>query len=443
MKKLYWKALTVTLLVASANYWYGELFSAYRDVAGDDPFESFSEDITVAVFFPNAFLFLPILTGIMIDYIGVIPLLQYTNITYLLGASLLVPGLVLKNTWVVILASLFFGFSLMMTFSATYIYLCNTYITKTKSLKHFKIVLGIYISLGYGLLCVRFIKDNNSTFALSFGGVLILLSTISSYFLKIKPSGQQENPDKYDISTQSVAAGGDSSRSLLGGAETFEGTFVEYNEKYDQDEINVDQFFTFIKKLGFKTNLKIICLGIITGLSLTHNGAQLLESYFDSLPHYVFSIHYASFAIFGVILPCLTWSRNRIEKSILAAGLVYLICIIIADIKLPSLLPLVIFVLKNIAQGVLCYTIYLYFPYVIDFKVGNMGKAIGTFWWIVSLQMFLSTRVNHQDISLKSLQYDLTTLLPATLAVLIFAIIICIDRKDAFRNRSISMPISI
>jgi len=330
-----------------------------------------------------------------------------------------------------------------MTFSATYIYLCNTYITKTKSLKHFKIVLGIYISLGYGLLCVRFIKDNNSTFALSFGGVLILLSTISSYFLKIKPSGQQENPDKYDISTQSVAAGGDSSRSLLGRAETFEGTFVEYNEKYDQDEINVDQFFTFIKKLGFKTNLKIICLGIITGLSLTHNGAQLLESYFDSLPHYVFSIHYASFAIFGVILPCLTWSRNRIEKSILAAGLVYLICIIIADIKLPSLLPLVIFVLKNIAQGVLCYTIYLYFPYVIDFKVGNMGKAIGTFWWIVSLQMFLSTRVNHQDISLKSLQYDLTTLLPATLAVLIFAIIICIDRKDAFRNRSISMPISI
>ena len=221
------------------------------------------------------------------------------------------------------------------------------------------------------------------------------------------------------------------------------GALLSNNEKYDQDEINVDQFFVFIKNLGFKNNLKIASLGIITALSLTHNGAQLLESYFDNLPHYVFSLHYASFAVFGLVLPCLTWTRSRIEKCILAAGMIYLACIIIADIQLPSVIPLVIFVAKNLAQGMLCYTIYLYFPYVIDFKVANMGKAIGTFWWIVSLQMFLSTRVSHEDISLKSLTYVLTTLVPAALAVLIFSIILCIEKKDALHNRSVSMPISI
>ena len=439
MKKFYWKALTVTLMVASANYWYGSLISAYFNVFGkdSDPLESYGDIITVALFLPNAIFALPILTGIMIDYIGVIPLLQYTNFTYLLGAAMLVPGYLYQNAWVVILASLFFGFSLMMSFSATYIYLCNTYITKTKSLKHFKPVLGIYISLGYGLLCVRFIKSDNFEFALGFGGGLILLSTLMSFFLKVKPA---QGKALLDASNQSVAA---ESPSLIVRAETFEGTFIEYNEKYDQDEINVEPFFEFLKNLGAKGKLKIACLGIITGLSLTHNGTKLLSSYFDNLPPIVFSIHFAFFAVFGLILPCFTWSRSRIEKSILAAGFVFLVCMVLAGVDIPEGVSLGIFIAKNIAQGVLCYTIYLYFPYVIEFKVGNMGKAIGTFWWIVSLQMFMSTRINRQEMSLQSLSYDLTTLLPAGLAVFIFSIILCVERKDGFRNRSISMPISI
>ena len=436
MKNFYWKVLSCSFSGATAIYWFSEISYAFQKHFDDEEtIETLVQVITVSLYFPNTFLFLPILGGVMIDYIGVIPILQFLNMAYVIGAAMFIPGFIFKNVWLIILASLFFGFSLHLNFTATYVYLSNTFITKTKSLRHFQPVLGIYFLLGYLLLCIPMLVKDYSVFKLSFGAFLMLVSTALCFFLKVKP-----NPEYGSIKNATATLPALS--SLLLKNEDIDGTFIEFNEKRDEDEMNVDGFLYFLKDGGIKGFLKIATLGIIIGIVLGVNISQILSTSTEPLPQYISSVRFMSCAIIGFILSFLKWGKTKLENTIVMSTLTYIGCLILAGLSIPQVAKIGVFIVQNITIGINCYTIYLYFPYAMKFRVENMGKGIGIFWWIISLQTFLGSWLNKNIISLDSLTYDTVILLPIIVALVIFVVLISNDRGTNMKPRSNSMPIS-
>lgn len=456
MKNTYWKALSSTFIVAMANYWFGELFYAfYTDFSNDTDdndnnlAKTLSQQmITVAFFFPNVFLLLPILGGILIDYIGVIPILQYLNIVYVIGAALFALAFFQVSLWTFILSSLFFGFSLVLSYIATYVYLCNTFLTKTKDIKYFRLVLGIYIGLSYALVCLPLLikSADYSYIKLGFGGFLVVIALILSFFLKVKPIQQNAalSTNPLDISNISVSK---VKSFLFTSAETIEGTFVEHNEKYSQDQVNSTSFKAFLKEGGLISNLKILSLAVITGISQNINAERTLDPSLEKMSFF-YVLHYATYVIFGgLVLPFIKWRKAFLERAIIIGLSFYVLSIILAGIpiSLPFVAKIIIYAVQNITTAVNFYTVYLYFPFVIDFKVGNMGKAVGLFWWIVSLEMFLGTWLDQDTVSLEKVSYDTVIILPAVLALVIFAVVVRIEDKRSLslKYSSSSVPISI
>lgn len=435
MKKIYWKAISSAFLIATANYWFGELCNA-TSLNSTSEGKAISETvINIALFLPNTFLFLPILAGIIIDYIGVIPIIQSLSVTYFIGAAFFVAAALSTINWLFVLCAFFFGFSLHMTYMATYIYLCNTFITKSKDIKYFKQVLGIYLSLGYTLICISLLIGPEYKIAkLSFGGFLLIIGVILSFFLKVRivrNSSVYPN-NAADTTKISIERG----QSLLYKGNAYEATFIEYNEKVDQEEVNARGFSVFFKELGWKNITKLTVLGLVIGISCNLNETKNLHQSIKKVPPYIFALHYVSYALFGLIFSFIKWNKNRIEKVIIAATFLYALCITISGISLPLALRIVLCAFQNMSTGVMFYTIQLYIPFVIQFKIDCMGKAIGLFWWFVSLQMFLGTWINGNVMSLDLVSYDVVFVMPAVLVVIVFSLLVYSE------NRKVNRPTS-
>jgi len=443
MKNVYWKVLSCSFSSATAIYWFGTVIHTFRKEFQDEKvIETLVQIITVSLYFPNTFLLLPVLGGIMIDYIGVIPIFQFLNIANVIGAGVFIPGFIYKNIWLIILASLFFGFSLHLNFTATYVYLSNTFITRTKSLRHFQPVLGIYFFVGFLLLCLPTLVKDSNLFKLGLGGVLVFISTILCIFLKVKP--KQGYNESIKNATETVP----NLSSLLIKDENMDVTFTEFNEKRDEDEMNADGILVFLKEGGLKGILKIVSLGIILGIILTVNVSRIFitsKEHTEPLPQYISSIRFGSCAIFGFILSRMKWKKRKLENTIIFTTVIYIAFLVLAGILSPEIAEVAkigIFAVLNITIGINTYLIYLYFPHAIKFKIENMGKGIGIFWWIVSLQTFLGNWLNRNTISISSLSFDTVILLPVTLALIVFVVLAFMERSDNKKPRSNSIPIS-
>ncbi len=297
MKNNYWRALSATFTATTAIYWFLNFDYIFPDETflKDDFIQSLDQVYLVTFTFPNNILFLAISSGITIDYIGVVPLYQFVNIAYFLGAAFMVPGLIEDNTWLKLLASLFIGFCFLVSFIVNYIYLCNTFITKSKSLKHFQIVSAIYIVPAFILLCLSCIGSVKSEFGYVFGCSIAIISTILGFFLRV-PVPSQDNIENASIRYPIEAP--QSNDSLFISKENSDQTFVEYNEKIGEVERNVDGLIQFLRNLGLKGFTVLISLAIMMGIIATFDTSRILEtSPSDDISQFVSILRLASLPI--------------------------------------------------------------------------------------------------------------------------------------------------
>ena len=447
MKLMYWKTISSAFLVAAANYWFGQLFiNTFANV--NTQLEQQQQLVVVAFFFPTTFLALPILGGVLIDYIGVVPILQYLNIVYIIGASIFIPAYCLTNIWLITVASLFFGFSLFLTYMATFIYLCNTFITKSRKITYLRRVQGVYIFIGCFLLCVAssidFIGGDAWKVSFAFGCLMILISSVTSFSLSIKTPHniiRPVNGSPAAMTSSSPVEISENSESLVQ-RNTFEGTFIDYNEKFDLDEMNVQTLSRFIRTLGVKNNLKIVTLGIITGVAWTLNAPKpILSTDFDWVQG-LFIAHYLAYAIFGLGLSFISWNKKRLERAIIISSSFYVLCVAFDTVTMPIWLSCVRYGIQTATNATNYYVCLLYFPYVINFKLEGLGKAIGLFWWTVSVEVFLSIWLGqYRNVGL--LVFELVIVLPAVLSVVIFASLIWLESRSEVKIPKNSLPICI
>ena len=436
--KRYSRAIICALVCANADYWLYELLKLGNLIVTKDLTAITVKDtFTGSFLFPNSILFLPILGGMLIDYIGVIPVLRYLTITLLIGAVILIKAVTSGSLWMYMISALFLGFSVELINIATYIYLANTYLTKTKSIEYFRVAIGIYLILGYILSFIP-VHLPPEMIGICIGIGLIVISVLLGSYLQTKPTEYIERMS-FDSSHSSLLSSIVSDQGSIHFQEALirEETFTQHNDKFETAEPK--GFCQFLKELTWPRLLIILSLGIWVGtFTYLNRIASITYIYEKFITNYYYFFQSAFLIAAGLYLTWKKFYKKKVQRFIKMGLILDFLLLCILGIGLPKSVGTSFFMTKLAASSLTYAMILISIPFYLNFQVESFGKACGIYRWCSCCQQFLSSAVlsSTYNFGFSDIQYDISFMLPIMFSLTVFVIANSKEEKSQRSDRN-------
>jgi hypothetical protein len=433
--KKYQKAFFCTLIFANCNYWLYESMTVIEYVDTGKPQEAIQTDrdtLIVSYLFPNTLILLPMLGGILIDYMGPITALKYLVFILFIGSVILIKAVYTFSVWMVVLSALFFGFSLEIINMATYIYLANTFITRDFSIEFFQKGVSIYLILGIPISSLAYFI-NNTYFTAYMGIGLIVLSFYLTRILRVnaqaaRMSDKSTNNTQLRISLDSLEY--DPSKSVF--LERFPDgdTFAEHNEKFETYELK--GLWAYLKDIPANKMVGIIAMGLwegififyyrVAGFGVTYIGDRYF--WFESL----------GCIIGSVVIFYIKWDLPKLNKFIFAGMLINAVAMIIAGLT-PKDVDMYMIILMTLTNYVTNGAILLALPHYMNFNVDSFGKGYGFFRWLCCFAQFITSNFKTNDMAFSNQPFVLGFFLPSLICFMIFTLSLFMRGKHSLKGK--------
>jgi hypothetical protein len=318
----------------------------------------------------------------------------------------------------VVISELFFGFSIEIINLASYIYLANTYITRERSIEHFRIALGVLVALGTYLAYLPYLIPSTLV-SVCVGVGLIVLSYVLSKFLPVKrgmnfnkksnaSNGSNESIDSLDF---------ESKRSVLlreSHVQNYD-TYVEHNEKFDIYEVK--GLWKFFKELPYPKTIGLIGFGLWLGsYDLLFRLVGVSGDYKDFMSVWYIPIQALGLFIGGVILATVSWDKYKLEKGIILGVAINIILLTVVGLGLEKVVGY-IFLGITIGVGSITYgLVMLAIPYYLEFNIDCFGKGYGFVRWWACFEQFVCCNFVPKKFDFGSFAFDAGVISPVLIS---------------------------